>query len=239
MGVEPTVPFGTPDFESGTFGHSVISPAMISASCEASGSFAMVPVPYHSFLCLLTAPVSIGSAWFQHGREVHEHCRAICPPQGVGRQVRVGFGDLNCAVAKNVTELLDRATACRPLGSECMPRRLIPGQARKDPALAEGPCSASRSRRDLTKSLSTLNSCGHSSCCCHGPLLSGNPSPSLMPPPDGSSTAVRRGATDRRPCHLPRLSFVEPTFLAAPSCVGSCRTSAPPILETRSRSFLA
>jgi hypothetical protein len=29
VGVEPTVPFGTPDFESGAFDHSAISPAMI------------------------------------------------------------------------------------------------------------------------------------------------------------------------------------------------------------------
>jgi hypothetical protein len=36
------------------------------------------------------------------------------------------------------------------------------------------------------------------------PLLSRNPSPRLMRHPDGSSSAVRRGATDRRPCHLLR-----------------------------------
>ena len=35
VGVEPTVPCGTPDFESGTFGHSVISPK---ARCAADPS---------------------------------------------------------------------------------------------------------------------------------------------------------------------------------------------------------
>ena len=35
VGVEPTLPFGKPDFESGAFGHSAISPFVISAACEA------------------------------------------------------------------------------------------------------------------------------------------------------------------------------------------------------------
>jgi hypothetical protein len=29
VGFEPTVPFGTPDFESGTFGHSATSPILV------------------------------------------------------------------------------------------------------------------------------------------------------------------------------------------------------------------
>jgi hypothetical protein len=33
VGFEPTVPCGTPDFESGTFGHSAISPASSRAHC--------------------------------------------------------------------------------------------------------------------------------------------------------------------------------------------------------------
>ncbi len=52
--------------------------------------------------------------------------------------MRVAFGDLNCAVAKNVTELLDWATVPHPVGGECMPRRLIPGQARKPQLLPGG-----------------------------------------------------------------------------------------------------
>ena len=36
------------------------------------------------------------------------------------------------------------------------------------------------------------------------PLLSRNPSPRLMQLPAGNSSVVRRGASDRRPCHLLR-----------------------------------
>ncbi len=68
MGFEPTVPCGTPDFESGTFGHSATSPVWAGRHCS-SGSVRLS---------------QIGSAWVRFKLSARVllvfYCSGVLPP---------------------------------------------------------------------------------------------------------------------------------------------------------------
>ena len=56
VGFEPTLPFGTPDFESGTFGHSATTPDIASIGRSEDSIRASAPLGHPNRVAELPAP---------------------------------------------------------------------------------------------------------------------------------------------------------------------------------------